>query len=134
MSEIISKEEIKKHNNIKSLWVIVHNQVYDITSFADEHPGGEEVLIENAGADATDQFEDVGHSVDAREMLKKYHIGQLPKNEHRNTSAKKGYDDDAGGNEDRSFVGTVVSYAIPLLIVGAVYFMFRMFTSANDSK
>uniref|UniRef100_H3A7S6 Cytochrome b5 type B n=1 Tax=Latimeria chalumnae TaxID=7897 RepID=H3A7S6_LATCH len=41
------------------------------------HPGGEEVLFEQAGGDATESFEDVGHSVDAREMLTQYYIGEL---------------------------------------------------------
>ena len=30
-----------------------------------------------AGGFATDAFEDVGHSVDARELMKKYAIGKL---------------------------------------------------------
>ena len=34
-------------------------------------------MIENAGIDATEAFEDVGHSSDAREMLKDYLIGEL---------------------------------------------------------
>uniref|UniRef100_A0A8C8AEQ2 Cytochrome b5 type B n=1 Tax=Otus sunia TaxID=257818 RepID=A0A8C8AEQ2_9STRI len=42
-----------------------------------QHPGGEEVLLEQAGRDATESFEDVGHSVDAREMLKQYYIGEI---------------------------------------------------------
>jgi cytochrome b involved in lipid metabolism len=42
-----------------------------------QHPGGEEILIENAGDDATEAFEDVGHSSDAREMMKDYLIGEL---------------------------------------------------------
>lgn len=42
-----------------------------------QHPGGEEVLLEQAGRDATESFEDVGHSTDAREMLKQYYIGEL---------------------------------------------------------
>ena len=40
-----------------------------------QHPGGEEILFENAGIDATENFEDVGHSSDAREMLEEYYIG-----------------------------------------------------------
>jgi cytochrome b5 len=55
--------------------------VYDATKFLDEHPGGEEVLLDMAGTsriqncikmigkDATDAFEDVGHSDEAREIL-----------------------------------------------------------------
>lgn len=44
-----------------------------------QHPGGEEILIENSGQIATEPFEDVGHSSDAREMLKEYYIGDLHK-------------------------------------------------------
>uniref|UniRef100_H3A7S7 Cytochrome b5 type B n=1 Tax=Latimeria chalumnae TaxID=7897 RepID=H3A7S7_LATCH len=48
-----------------------------VTSSLRNHPGGEEVLFEQAGGDATESFEDVGHSVDAREMLTQYYIGEL---------------------------------------------------------
>ena len=41
-----------------------------------QHPGGVEILIENAGIDATENFEDVGHSSDAREMLHDYFLGK----------------------------------------------------------
>ncbi len=34
-------------------------------------------MIENAGDDSTEAFEDVGHSSDAREMMKDYLIGEL---------------------------------------------------------
>ena len=37
-------EEIQKHNHSKSTWLILHNKVYDLTTFLEEHPGGEEVL------------------------------------------------------------------------------------------
>ena len=42
-----------------------------------QHPGGEEVLREQAGGDATESFEDVGHSTDAREMAADMKIGEL---------------------------------------------------------
>ena len=42
-----------------------------------QHPGGEEILIEHAGQDSTEPFEDVGHSTDARDMLTEYLIGEL---------------------------------------------------------
>ncbi|XP_006809999.1 cytochrome b5, partial [Neolamprologus brichardi] len=60
--------EIEKQNSFKSTWIIIHNKVYDVTKFLEEHPGGEEVLREQAGGNATESFEDVGHSTDAREM------------------------------------------------------------------
>ncbi|XP_053758816.1 cytochrome b5 isoform X7 [Panthera pardus] len=70
-------EEIQKHNHSKSTWLILHHKVYDLTKFLEEHPGGEEVLREKAGGDATENFEDVGHSTDARELSKTYIIGEL---------------------------------------------------------
>ncbi|VTJ51578.1 Hypothetical predicted protein [Marmota monax] len=70
-------EEIQQHNNSKSTWVILHHKVYDLTKFLEEHPGGEEVLREQAGGDATENFEDVGHSTDARELSKTFIIGEL---------------------------------------------------------
>ncbi|XP_028921256.1 cytochrome b5 isoform X2 [Ornithorhynchus anatinus] len=42
-----------------------------------EHPGGEEVLREQAGQDATESFEDVGHSTDAQELSKSFIIGEV---------------------------------------------------------
>ncbi|NXT50970.1 CYB5 protein, partial [Pluvianellus socialis] len=42
-----------------------------------QHPGGEEVLREQAGGDATENFEDVGHSTDARTLSESFIIGEL---------------------------------------------------------
>ncbi|XP_018426594.1 PREDICTED: cytochrome b5 isoform X2 [Nanorana parkeri] len=70
-------EEIQKNNHSKSTWIILHHKVYDVTKFLEEHPGGEEVLREQAGGDATETFEDIGHSTDARNMSKDFIIGEL---------------------------------------------------------
>ena len=35
-----------------------------ITSYLDDHPGGAEVLMDVAGSDADEFFEDIGHSND----------------------------------------------------------------------
>ncbi len=35
------------------------------------------MLIDQAGRDATEAFEDVGHSSDARNLMKQYKIGEL---------------------------------------------------------
>ncbi|XP_059380248.1 cytochrome b5 [Carassius carassius] len=69
--------EVEERNSFKSTWIIINNKVYDVTKFLEEHPGGEEVLREQAGGDATESFEDVGHSTDAREMASSFVIGEL---------------------------------------------------------
>ncbi|KAG8562930.1 hypothetical protein GDO81_015866 [Engystomops pustulosus] len=81
-------EDVRKRNSQKELWLVIHGRVYDITRFVEEHPGGEEVLFEQAGADATESFEDVGHSVDAREMLKQYYVGDLHPDDCKQGSKK----------------------------------------------
>lgn len=43
--------------------------------------GGEEVLIEYGGKDSTEAFDDVGHSQDAKDILKQYHVGTLIESE-----------------------------------------------------
>ncbi|KAM6135483.1 cytochrome b5 isoform 2-T2 [Pterocles gutturalis] len=70
-------EEVQKHNNSQSSWIILHHRIYDVTKFLDEHPGGEEVLREQAGGDATENFEDVGHSTDARTLSETFIVGEL---------------------------------------------------------
>ena len=69
--------DIATHNTASSCWLIIDNKVYDITQFLNEHPGGEEVLVESAGRDATEAFVDVGHSTDAKELLQGYYIGDV---------------------------------------------------------
>ena len=41
------------------------------------HRGGEEVLLDVGGQDATEAFEDVGHSDEAREILEGLLVGNL---------------------------------------------------------
>lgn len=49
--------------------------------FFPQHPGGEEIILEYAGRDATLAFRGTGHTSHAWRALEKYVIGQLPENE-----------------------------------------------------
>jgi len=82
MSKTITLAEVAEHKDRNSCWVVIHNKVYDVTKFLEEHPGGEEVIIDVGGRFASEPFEDVGHSEDARELLDQYLIGELPEEEH----------------------------------------------------
>ncbi|KAL3126078.1 hypothetical protein niasHT_001717 [Heterodera trifolii] len=75
----------------------MNDKVYDVTKFLMEHPGGEEVLLQWAGYDATEAFNDVGHSADAKKMADDYLVGELKEDEGQTTAgvslpeeAKKG--------------------------------------------
>lgn len=50
-------------------------KVYDVSNYLDDHPGGAEVMLDLAGQNADEFFEDIGHSQDARNELKRYLIG-----------------------------------------------------------
>lgn len=52
-----------------------------------QHPGGDEVLVTEAGKDATEAFEDVGHSEDARALLGPMLVGELEGGVSRNPSS-----------------------------------------------
>ena len=73
----ITVEELGKHTKASDCWMVINGKVYDCTEFIDEHPGGDEVLLAEAGKDATEAFEDVGHSDDARALLPPLYIGDL---------------------------------------------------------
>jgi cytochrome b5 len=77
----ISSDEVAKHNKVNDCWMIIKDdglrQVYDVTKFLDDHPGGPEIMLDLAGQDATNEFEDIGHSNDARAQLKQWRIGKL---------------------------------------------------------
>jgi cytochrome b5 len=49
--------------------------VYDVTKYLDDHPGGAEVMLDVAGQNADEFFEDIGHSKEARKELEKHLIG-----------------------------------------------------------
>jgi cytochrome b involved in lipid metabolism len=39
MSKTFAKEEVASHSKGDSLWIIIDEDVYDLTKFQDEHPG-----------------------------------------------------------------------------------------------
>ena len=72
----ISRDEVKKHSTIDSLWIVLDNNVYDVTKMVDSHPGGADPLLLVAGGDATDAFTNY-HPSYVRKRLTSYCIGEL---------------------------------------------------------
>ncbi|KAK2979251.1 hypothetical protein RJ640_001641, partial [Escallonia rubra] len=98
---------------------IVLEQVYDVTKFLDDHPGGDEVLLSATGKDATDDFEDVGHSSSARAMMDEFFVGEIdtatipskttythPKQPHYNQ------------DKTSEFIIKLLQFLVPLAILG----------------
>jgi cytochrome b involved in lipid metabolism len=57
MSKSLSTKEVATHKSVENgLWIIIDNEVYDVTKFIDEHPGGPKILKRVGGKDASKQF------------------------------------------------------------------------------
>ena len=61
-SRLIDLEEVKKHTTEKSGWLVVHGNVYDVTEFLEEHPGGYDIILTSTGARGrADQTSTIDH-------------------------------------------------------------------------
>lgn len=51
----INIDDVKNHDQKNDCWTVIDNSVYDITSYVQSHPGGENILSA-CGVDATEYF------------------------------------------------------------------------------
>lgn len=85
-----------------------------------------------SGKDATNDFEDVGHSNSAREMMAQYYVGDI---DESTVPAKRTYippvqgvkSPDAGSD----IVVKILQFVVPILILGLA-FAVRHFTKSED--
>lgn len=57
MSNQYTTKQVAEHAKPEQgLWIIVDNEVYDVSEFVNEHPGGPKILKRAAGKDASKQF------------------------------------------------------------------------------
>ena len=58
----ISWSELSKHNKMNDCWVSIGGIVYDVIRYlkSRKHPGGEQIIFQFAGRDATELFDSVG--------------------------------------------------------------------------
>ncbi|KAJ1324312.1 nitrate reductase (NAD(P)H) [Microdochium nivale] len=78
-----SAKDVASHRGADDAWMVVHDEVYDISKYIQDHPGGVEVLLESLGTDASEAFDNAGHSEDASEIMARYRIGKLKSNGRR---------------------------------------------------
>ncbi|KAM7236224.1 hypothetical protein CapIbe_013410 [Capra ibex] len=85
-------QEIQRHNQKTDQWLVINRKVYDVTGWADRHPGGRQVLKHYAGEDATDVFRAMHPDPDiVRLYLKPLLIGELAPeepNQERNKNSR----------------------------------------------
>lgn len=62
-------EEISKHKTDEDLWLVIDGLVLDVSKHKStdfDHPGGRKLLVDQAGTDASEAFEDAEHSLVAK--------------------------------------------------------------------
>ncbi|KAL4779270.1 FMN-dependent dehydrogenase-domain-containing protein [Aspergillus varians] len=59
---LIPLQDVLHHNQPDDCWVGINGEIWDLTTFVNEHPGGSSVILKYAGRDATDAFLEV-HAV-----------------------------------------------------------------------
>ncbi|XP_046749015.1 cytochrome b5-like [Diprion similis] len=74
---VFTLKEVNEHRGRESCWITVDGKVYDVTKYLEQHPGGDEEILNESGTDATKAFADVGHSSAAKEILATLLIGDL---------------------------------------------------------
>jgi hypothetical protein len=72
----VSIDELSKHNTHDDCWVAIFGDVYDLTSFAEEHPAGAASIYKLGGKDGTDEFLSV-HNQGMMEDFEEVLIGKL---------------------------------------------------------
>jgi len=125
MTQTYTRAEVAEHNSNKSNWVIIGNKIYDVTKFMDEHPGGCEVLLEKAGEDRTEAFEDVGHSTDARQMKADYLVGELAEDEKWQYSYDKKATVETSSGDSEGLLANIIYPAIVVIVIALLYYLFK---------
>ncbi|XP_031478452.1 cytochrome b5-like [Nymphaea colorata] len=117
--KVFTLGEVSKHNNPKDCWLVISGKVYDVTKFLEDHPGGDEVLLSATGKDATDDFEDVGHSTSARAMMDEYLVGEIDASSFP-TKPKYMPPKQPYYNQDKTseFIIKILQFLVPLAILG----------------
>ncbi|AOW03954.1 uncharacterized protein YALI1_D15063g [Yarrowia lipolytica] len=116
--KIFTLKQVAEHKDRNDLWMIINGKVYDISSFVDEHPGGEEVLLDAGGTEATNAFDDVGHSEDAYGILNDLYVGEVDPSEdviRKTHTVKTSYEDGESVGDDHgssSMIFLIVAAAV----------------------
>ncbi|XP_020249842.1 cytochrome b5-like [Asparagus officinalis] len=139
VSQKYSPSEVSLHSTKKDCWLVIHGKVYDVTTFLEDHPGGEDVLLHaSASGDATESFEEVGHSSTATSMMEGYLIGTVEGqvNTRDSTGAPK---PPAGGGAPRNKAlleapsSSFTDYLLPLLVLALAFGSWYYLTFINKA-
>jgi cytochrome b involved in lipid metabolism len=77
----VTAATVATHSSTGNCWIIVSNNVYNVTQYIPFHPGGQNQITQYCGKDATTGFNTRGgtgsHSANAKNLLANYLVGPL---------------------------------------------------------
>lgn len=75
---MFTASDVARHNTRDSCWVVIEGNVYDVTEFLDEHPGGANIILRYGGKDATEEYLPVHPpGTIEKELPKEKHLGKI---------------------------------------------------------
>lgn len=78
--KLVSIGEVSKHNTEKDCWLAIDNEIWDLTEFAPQHPGGASIILKYAGRDATQAYNEIhSPSILHDNLDPSKHIGSVDK-------------------------------------------------------
>ncbi|KAJ4314472.1 hypothetical protein N0V84_008873 [Fusarium piperis] len=80
-------QDVADKSTQSSGYIVIDNKVYKVTDYMSEHPGGDDILADVLGTDATEAFREVGHSEEAMEKLKLLLAGELQVSDRKGENA-----------------------------------------------
>ncbi|KAF5663394.1 cytochrome b2 mitochondrial [Fusarium circinatum] len=57
--QYLTQAEVSRHTHATDAWIIINGDVWDVTGFAEMHPGGEDVVEEHYGKDASEVYNSI---------------------------------------------------------------------------
>ncbi|MCZ8343098.1 MAG: hypothetical protein O9301_08710 [Leptospira sp.] len=76
-------EEVIQHNSAQSCWIIIDNQVFDVTDYNKDHPTRLDVILKWCGKESSNAYNTKDrkngrpHSKFAKQILPEFYIGDL---------------------------------------------------------
>ncbi|QCE03930.1 cytochrome b5, seed isoform-like [Vigna unguiculata] len=118
-NKVFTLSEVSQHNNAKDCWLVIHGKVYNVTKFLEDHPGGDDVLLSSTGKDASNDFDDIGHSTSAVAMMDEFYVGDI---DSSSIPSKVAYTppNQPKYNQDKTpeFIIRILQFLVPLFILG----------------
>ena len=71
---VYTPEEVKQHNKESDCWTVYQGRIYDVTKYANVHPGGKKIFL-GKGKDCTELYNKYHPWVNCHAIVGKFQVG-----------------------------------------------------------